>query len=309
MITCATVNSKGTVISFSDIRYVEEFKKKFTTLDCNVASRAIFPNEVIIEYGNDNSVKLVPKEGIFTFSEINTMVNHMLRHGFSFKESVLSSVLEQASSLVLGDLIVLYDSNKPSYVVGMSQNTVTVSPVSEVYLDFEKGPSFQLIQGLKGNKNVTDVELDHTCRVIKIVIKGNVSEALNDISDYLVAVGAISIREKSIVRQKLISKAFDDLTGYELRIIKSIASCSMSHPLSKYRDAARHIEKILVGLIDKQLDADTLRQLGNALEGRGEFSSLPTVLTKGFSRLSKDFGTTLQHIIGEASLSCRRRTN
>ncbi|MFV9838795.1 MAG: hypothetical protein AB8U44_02090 [Aaplasma endosymbiont of Hyalomma asiaticum] len=310
MITCAIVNSKSTEISFTGVAYVEEFKRKFTTLDCNVASRAIFPNEVMIEYGDDNHVRMVPRERVFSFIDINTMVNHMLRHGFTFKKEVLSSILEQASLLDLGEMFVLHDSlGKPSYVVGMSQDTVTVSPVSADYLDFGEGASLNFVRSLDGNPNVSGVEVDQKGRVIRIVIRGNVSEALNDISEAFAEVGAVDSGGKGAVLQQLISRAFDDLTGYELRIIKNIASCSVSHPLSKYRDAARHIEKILVGLRDKQLDADTLRQLGNALEGRGEFSSLPTVLTKGFSRLNKDFGPTLQHIIDEASRDGRRSTN
>lgn len=49
-------------------------------------------------------------------------------------------------------------------------------------------------------------------------------------------------------------------------------------------------------------DPATLGKLEDALERRGEFSGVPPVLTKGFAKLSRDFGPQLKDIMnGDAS--------
>ncbi|KJV80109.1 hypothetical protein APHCRT_1598 [Anaplasma phagocytophilum str. CRT53-1] len=63
-------------------------------MDAGTASRAIFSMGVSIRYGDHNLIELIP-EGAFTYCDVNTMVGHMLRHGFTFKQEVLSSILDR----------------------------------------------------------------------------------------------------------------------------------------------------------------------------------------------------------------------
>ncbi|SCV61720.1 hypothetical protein ANAPH1_00064 [Anaplasma phagocytophilum] len=297
VIIYATISSKSIVISFSDARCVEDFKGKFTTLDAGIASRAIFSMSVAIKYSDKNLVELIP-EGEFTYCDVNTMVGHMLRHGFTFKQEVLSSILEQASALATENFVVLKAGERSSYIVGVYQDTITVSPLTSEYLDLESGPSQRLVKLLRTESAISSVNVDAQNRSITILVRGNVCDALGTLCNVMITIGAIEAQEKGAVLVKLVRLAFLDLMGNEIRSVRNIASCSVAHPLSKYKGVARTIENILTCLSNKTLDAVVLGQLEDALEGKGEFSALPSVLTKGFVKLNRDFNGQLENIIG-----------
>ncbi|AAV87044.1 hypothetical protein F0Q53_01220 [Anaplasma marginale] len=297
MITYAIISKKEAVLSFADALHVENFKKVFTTLDASTASRAIFSHDVSISYHAENRAELVPEQE-FTYHSANSMINHLLNHGFSFKAGVLSDMMAQACNLRTEGIVVLEsDDNCPSYTVHISRDTVFLSPASERYLDFSSGPSKELVEILRGKNSISCANPDVKNRYIEITTGENICNALASLSNALAQVGAVPWADEEFVRKQIISLAFLDSTSNELRVVQNIASYPSAHPLSKYKDVAKTVENILYRLSNKTCDTTTLGKLEDALEQRGEFCGVPPVLTKGFAKLSRDFGPQLQDII------------
>ena len=298
MITYAIISRQEAVLSFANTLHVENFKKVFTTLDTSTASRAIFSHGVSITYHYaENSVKLVPEQE-FTYHSANSMINHMLNHNFSFSAGVLSDMMAQACNLRTEGVVVLdSDANCPSYTVHISKNTVFLSPASERYLDFSSGPSKELVEILRGKNSISDATPNVKNRSIEITTGENICDALASLSSALAQVGAVPRSDKEFVQKQMIGLAFLDSTSHELKVVQSIASYPSAHPLSKYKDVARTVENILHCLSNRMCDPATLGKLEDALEQRGEFCGVPPVLTKGFTKLSRDFGPQLRDII------------
>ncbi|WP_271758349.1 hypothetical protein [Candidatus Anaplasma sp. TIGMIC] len=283
---------------------MEEFKKKFTTLDAGTASRALFPSEVRIGYHEGNSVELIP-EADFVYRDISTMVSHMVRHGFTFSSEVLSSILSQATALDVGeDRVVLRDEAGPTYVVRVTQDAISLFPVAERYLCGNDAGSSRLESMLSERRAFGRVTVDAAQQAISVTPHDNVCSALQELVGIMVNIGAISDHDRGSVLRQLVELAFRDVACSELRSVRNIASYPQAHPLSKYKDAAQAIESILASLRDGALDSEMVTKLEDAISGRGEFIALPSVLTKGFAKLNKDFGMQMQRIISEHS---RRR--
>lgn len=224
---------------------MENFKKAFTTLDTGTASRAIFSHDVHIKYHDENRVELVPEQE-FTYHSANSMINHMLNHGFSFKVGILSDMMAQACSLQTEGVVVLgAGADRLSYAVRVSRDTVFLSPVSEQYLDFSSGPSQKLITILQCKSAISCVTPDVKNRSIEIVTEGNICDALASLSNALVQVGAVLPADEEFARQQMIGLAFLDSTDNELRVVQNIASYPGAHPLSRYKDVARTVENVL----------------------------------------------------------------
>ncbi|WP_447582019.1 hypothetical protein [Anaplasma marginale] len=297
VITYAIISGKEAVLSFADTLHVENFKKVFTTLDASTASRAIFSHDVSISYHAENRAELVPEQE-FTYHSANSMINHLLNHGFSFKAGVLSDMMAQACNLRTEGIVVLEsDDNCPSYTVHISKDTVFLSPASEQYLDFSSGPSKELVEILRGKNSISCANPDVKNRYIEITTGENICNALASLSNALAQVGAVPRPDEEFVRKQMIGLAFLDSTSNELKVVQNIASYPSAHPLSKYKDVAKTVENILYCLSNRMCDPTTLGKLEDALEQRGEFCGVPPVLTKGFAKLSRDFGPQLQDII------------
>ncbi|MGN7661199.1 MAG: hypothetical protein ACTJLK_01055 [Anaplasma sp.] len=296
MITYATVNSHGSAMVFAEAKHVEDFTERFTTLDSNTASRAIFSHDVKIVYNDGNLVELIPDEK-FTYCSIRSMIDHMLNHGFSFKAGVLSEILTQACELEMDGTMVLRSSDgSPSYTVSICRNVISLYPASESYVDCSSGLGEKLLDALKSGGSTPEIR----GRSINITDGGNVRETLAALSSALIRAEAVPQSEETLVLKQMIGLAFLDFTGSELKIVQNIASYPNTHPLSKYRDVAKTVEHILRCLRDKVCDLATLARLEDALEKRGEFSGAPPLLMKGFTKLSKDFGTQLENIVSQA---------
>ncbi|MDB1135689.1 hypothetical protein [Candidatus Anaplasma sp. TIGMIC] len=299
MIICAEINRNNSVISFSDEGCVEDFKRKFTTLDANTVSRAIFPYDVSIKYGTGNRVELLPSRE-FTYNSVANVVNHMVYYGFCFKDGVLSDVLKQACKLKVEGLVILTSAGVPTYAAGVDQDKILLSPIEDKYLDFDGSSSKKLEDLLRRESSMCDVIVDRRNRTINAVTNGNVSDALEAVIKIMVTVGAIEERDRRSFLKTLQELAFVDFTNSELRIVQNIANCPNAHPLSKYKVVAKSIESILSHLKSNTIDRDVAVMLEKALEGKDEFSTAPPVLMKSFNKLNKNFNMQLRDIIGGA---------
>ncbi|MCU7611143.1 hypothetical protein [Anaplasma capra] len=298
VITYSAIDRQKVVLSFSDAQHVENLKERFTTLDAGVASRAIFSHGVSISYHEGNRVELVPDEE-FTYHSVSAMINHMLNHGFTFKVGVLSEMMAQACNLNTEGVVILESGSGLSYAVSISKDTIALSPVSEQYLDFSSGPSQKLVEVLCRQGSVGSVTTDAKSRSIRISHVEGVCDTLAALSNALVKVGAVPREDEELARKQMIRLAFWDSASNELKVVRSIANYPNAHPLSKYKDVARTVENILHCLSNKTCDPVTLGRLEDALEQKGEFSGVPPVLTKGFAKLNRDFGSQLKNIIND----------
>ncbi|WP_169193559.1 hypothetical protein [Anaplasma platys] len=285
------------VLGFAHKEHVRDFKEKCTTLDESIVSRAIFPDSVHIKYEGGNRVVLTPETTEFTFSSVSVMINHMIRHGFTTGDSVLGAMLEQiATNLPVEDKLVLRCVNdKPTFVVSVTHDAIDLAPVTERYVNPGAQGFRELVSQLNRDGAVSSVEVDSISRSIHVTPSGSICGALKALSLALDKAGAIV--NNSGVLSQLMDMALADVTANELRTVRNISRYPVTHPLSRYKDAALTIEDILVGIRNRELNETIKRKLTAALKGSGEFSALPSVLTKGFAKLSKDFSGQLDKII------------
>lgn len=297
VITYSSIDRNRVVLGFTSEEHVKNFKEKCTTLDEGVVSRAIFPDSVRINYEGGNRVELIPETGEFTFGGVSTMISHMIRHGFTAGDGILGGMLEQAATnLPMEDRLVLRcTNNKPTFVVSVSHDAINLAPVTERYVNPDAQGLCELVGHIRRERAISDVEVDDKNLSVRVLASGSVCDALKVISSALDRVGAISDHASTL--SQMIDMALVDVTDKELRAVRNISRYPETHPLSKYKDAAMTIEDILVGIRNRELNESIKRKLTAALEGSGEFSALPSILTKGFAKLNKDFSSKLDQII------------
>ncbi|MGN7618814.1 MAG: hypothetical protein ACTJLM_02385 [Ehrlichia sp.] len=267
----------------------------------NKASKALFDNEVSIEYG-DTSVTLTTDTN-FKFNDLSKVITHMLQHDFKVSTHVIAQSLEQGCDILKTDnLVICRFNNRPLYNINIStrNNTITMQPISIKYLDLCSEDSIKLINLLKMNTDTSDVTTDSKQNIIVVSISTTIYNTIRSLVTVLIKTQIIEESNQEAILQQLIRLAFHDFTYNELQIVKNITQYPNDHPLSKYKNIAKNVENIFSHLANNQLlDSNCARLLQDAINNTGEFSTAPHIIMRSFSKLNKNFHEQIKSIINQ----------
>ncbi|KJV69437.1 hypothetical protein [Candidatus Neoehrlichia procyonis] len=300
MIKTIIVTKKQIDLLFTDLNTIEHFIKTFTVLDKHKAAKALFSHAVTINYDNNKATLSTTQQ--FSYSEVNHMVNYMLNHGFRINADLLAETLKKACNLDTHNFFICNYSNNPQFSINIYNNTIIMHPISKNYLDLLSQENKSLINLLESDDTTCDVTVNNTTRSIDIVILKNVYKTIEHFVDILLKANIIEQSDKDDVLPTLINLAFRDFTTHELKIVKNIAQYPNDHSLSKYKNIAKNAETIFSHLAnDQHLDSQSLNQLKNALNNRGDFSTAPCIIMQSFKKLDKNFHKKVQYILSKST--------
>ena len=294
-------NSRSITIFFTEKDEIENFTKIFTVLHKNKAAKALFSHEVNIEY-QDTKVILTTDVDL-QFSDLSKIITHMLHHDFKISTDVIAKSLEQGSSILKTDnLVICSFNNKPLYNINISirNNAIMLQPISIRYLDVSSEDSKKLINLLKMNSDTSEVKIDNKQNSISVSINTTIHSVIKSLVNILIKTQIIEENNQETVLQQLIRLAFHDFTYNELQIVKNIAQYPTDHPLSKYKNIAKDVENIFSHLAnDKSLDSDSAKLLQDAINNTGIFSTVPHIIMRSFNKLNKNFYEQIKNIIDQ----------
>lgn len=298
MIKNISVSGSLIAIKTDDKEEVEKFIKIFTVFDKNKAAKTLFTDEVSIEYtkkGILNVIQLIKGKN-FNYIEIETVIDHLCRHGMIIDSKVIECTLaEAASKLDHQSIVFCFYQKHPQLSIRIDKGMMSIRPIAKEYLNLNSIKGKELIGLLQKESSL------HGCTVkdniIYILSYAEIQNTVNSIVRILLKCHLIETESKEEITEQLIQIAFEDFTMSELKVIRDIASYPNDHSLNRYKDTTKKIESIFLDLVDNSFNMSSMDKLKSALKQEGEFSAVPKIIMKSIYKLDKNFHEKLNTLL------------
>ncbi len=298
MIKDIIINSNLIVIKTDSKEELEKFIKIFTIFDKNKAAKTLFKEEVSIEYREEGDIDIVNliKNKSFNYTEVETIVDHLCKHGITVGDQIVEYAFTQASNKLDHQNIVFCSYQKrPQLNIRIDKGKISIRPMAKEHLSLNSANSQKFIKLLQKENSLYNYTIENN--IIYILGYAEVHDTVSFIAQILLKCCLIQKEDNELIIEQLIQIAFKDFTISELKVIKNIASYPNYHPLSKYKNIAREIEDIFLNLADDNLSMNSVNKLKSALNQEGEFSLAPKIIMKSIFKLDKNFHNKLNSLI------------
>ncbi len=274
-------------IEITDKQSLEHFITICTVLDKHRAAKALFTDEVRIEYKQCDSIEYVElhKDKSFSYNDIENIVYHLHNHGMAITDRVMANVTIDAYTLESKGIAFSLLDDCPQFNIRVSKNVFTITPMCEKHLWLHSQSSKMLIESLKSEKMSYDCTFKQN--TINLTVHSDLHQVINIIVESLIRSNLLSKNHKQKLKEKLRYLAFKDQAFIEYFSIKTINQYPHNHPLRKYEGVAKSIENILHNVIESEDESsesaiERLNQINLELS-----PDTPRIITKTIDKLVK----------------------
>ncbi len=266
---------------------LENFIKIFTVLNKHVAAKTLFTEEVRIEYEQHDNIEVVNllKSSGFIYHDVENILLHLNRHGMEIPSDVVACTLFSAynSKLEAKDVGFSLFDGSPQFNIRVNKNVFIITPMNEENLELDSQNSRMFIELLKRGESMYDCVVKEN--TINIVVYFGVYQVINSIVKLLIKSCFLAQEEEVKFKKRLEQLAFKDQVFGEYSSIKTINRYPHNHPLKKYENITKGIEKILSSFVINENSEFTIEQLNKlSLEVSPD---TPRIITKTIDKLVK----------------------
>ncbi|OEY87106.1 hypothetical protein BIY23_01310 [Wolbachia pipientis] len=281
------INKNLLSIEITNQQVLEHFIKICTVLDKHKAAKALFADEVTIEYKQHDSIEYVElyKNNNFLYHDIENIVYHLYDHGIKITNSIMANTITAAHALESKGIAFSLFNSCLQCNIRVNKNIFTITPMCEKHLWLQSHNSKMLINSLKSVKTLYYCVLKKN--TVNLIVHSDVQQVINIITESLIKSSLLAKSNEQILKAKLRQLAFKDQAFIEYSSIKTINQYPRNHPLRKYEGIAKNIEDILCDFIEGEGESSE-----SAVERLNQISlklspDTPKIITKTIDKLVK----------------------